>query len=192
MGCYYSMCAPMFFFQFLTNKEILGKRIRVDAYLKDNYSLLISPLKRFMSNSLFKEKDRDYILGLVKDEWDVLQRGKKELCLLGIPRKSILTNEVPLVKYLGLKEDIFDVIDRILSSKYNNIDVSQMIPSDQIQMITFPHYYERISDISKKVDKKKSKENIQDINGYVSILFLLGSLSISIGVILLIISDIGG
>ena len=192
LGCYYSMCSPMFFFHFLTNSEIFGKKTCEEHYFIDDYLNLIRPLKKFMSNSLFREKDKEYVFHVVKEEWDILQRGDKELCLLCVPRKKIISKEVPLEKYFKLDQDVFEVIDRILSSKYNNINVYQMIPSDQIQIATFPHYYRRKADELKKKESESkeimvSEKKFLNAYGSASIMMLLGIVFVTAGIILSII-----
>jgi hypothetical protein len=194
LGCYYSMCAPMYFFQFLTNSEILGKRIREDAYLKDDYSILISPLKRFMDNNLFREKDKKNILSLVSDEWNVLQRGDKEICLLCIPRNKVIKKEIPFQQFLNSKQDVFEIVDRMLSSKYNNVLVSEAISSDYLKIVTCPHYYERksVQVLREKNNQLRMNEEFLNVYGNVSLLLICGSLFISLGVILMMIQILGG
>ena len=192
LGCYYSMYSPFYFYQFLTNQRIMGKKISYEDYLKDNYVSLNHSLKRYMDNNLFDDRDKDYIINLMKDEWSLLRQKEKRLCLLCVPRSKVIKKEIPLDRYLESELDVFEVIDRILSSKYNNVRVDQIFSSDSLEMVTFPPYYERMKDNSSQ--EKKSVENNGIFNKYgsVSFILLLGSLFVSLGVILTIINFLGG
>lgn len=194
LGCYYSMYAPMYYFQLLTNTEILGKKIREDAYLKGDYLTLISPLKRFMDNNLFHEKKKKFVLDLVKNEWDILQRGNKEICLLCVPRNKIIEKETPIQHFLNSYEDVFEIVDHILSSKYNNVYMNQILSKEDIHIITCPHYYDReiSKDIKEKNDVIHLEKEFLSVYGNVSFLLIMGSFFISFGVILMMIQMLGG
>ena len=196
LGCFYSMYAPMYYFQFLTSSSLFGKRVRMREYLIDDYEAMIIPLKKYMSNNLFKEKDKSFILDLVKNEWNILQEGNKEVTLLCVPRKKVLSKDVSLQVFLDSKEELLEVIDRLLSSKYNNVSVGRIIPKDDIQILHFPHYYERKMDKVKEKDFEEKYERINyqllDARGSVSILLILGSVMITLGIILTIINMVGG
>ena len=199
LGCYYSMYAPFYFFNFLTDSDVLGRRVRIEDYLIGDYYHLIRPLKRFMSNNMFKEEDEKFILDTVYDEWSHVTDSKRELCLLAVKRSKIITDEVRLSTFLKDKKDIFEVIDRLLSSKYNSILSGKIIPKSDIQVITVPDYYEQMSEVKLKVKDEEVlqlENNIgkEFLNAYgnVSILLILGSLFVSLGVILSIIMTLGG
>ena len=183
LGCYYSMYSPFYFFQFLTNHSIMKKKI-TDDYLRDRVIHYNSFLKKYMDNHLFDEKDKKYILDLVQDEWNLLKNKEKGICIIGIPRNMIKNDAVPIDKYIQSLYDVYEVVDRILSSKYNNIKVKKTFSSDMIQMISLPPFYDRKKDNSIQV--KKSYDSCSGLNKYgnTSLLFLLGILFISLGIIL--------
>ena len=195
MGCYYSMCSPMFFYQFLLNQRLLGKRVSEEDYWYDRYEVFENALKRFMSNHLFSEKDKQFILDLFYDEWKLLHRRKRKICLLLIERSKLLEQDVSLDEFINDKASVYDIIDRMLSSKYNHITYDKKIPVSDMKLITMEHFYEKkitLLENGKIENYKEPDKSIgQDfLNAYgnVSLFLLLGSLLISLGVIFTIIS----
>ena len=196
MGCYYSLYTPLFFYEFLTNREHFGKRIRKDAYLKDDYDNLTSHLKRFMNNKMFSDVDKKYVLDLVKDEWDLLHRKEKKIGLVLVKRKYISSKSVPLSKFLKDDSNLYDVVDRLLSSKYSNIYYDEKLEKDDFNILLFDNYYS-ISDKALEkdnIESDKEKANSEFLNKYgnVSVLILAGSLFITFGVIVTIVSILRG
>lgn len=191
MGCYYSMYAPLFFYNFLFNDISFGKRIRKDNCLISDYSSLTRHLKRFMNINFFSEEDKKYILDLVEDEWKLLNNSKNFISLILVKRNKIFNKEIRVSEYLKDKKDIYEIVDRMLSSKYTNLEYGKYLSNDDIEIIKLDNYSEE-----EKVEKKvKLKNDLPDINnkyGSVSILLLLGCLFISLGVIISIFSVLGG
>lgn len=198
LGCYYSMYAPLYFSKFLLNEDYFGKLKRKDSYLIDNYSILIGPLKRFMSNNLFNENDKKTIMNLVDDEWELLHRKDKCISLLLVKRKIISKNETSLNDFLTDENDIYEVVDRLLNSKNNNIAYSDNISKDDIEVIVLDSFYEKEEEKKEEKEEeynyKKNEVTSDFINKYgsVSYLLLVGSLFITLGVIFTIIKVIGG
>ena len=201
MGCYYSNYAPMFFYQFLTNEDYFGKLKRKDSYLIDDINPLISHLKRFMSNNLFNESDRDYILDLVKEEWELLHRVPKKISLIAIPRRMFGNNNLLLEDFLDDEEsEIYDIIDRILSPKQNSIPCRETL--EEVDFIQLDGYYEKDEksytiEITPEEEFYKYKEEevsreFLDVYGKSSIFLILGSLFITLGVIITIFMAIRG
>ena len=199
MGCYYSMCSPMFFYQFLLNHRFFGKRVCEEDYWLDRYEVFENALKRFMNNHLFSEGDRKFILDLFHDEWKLLHRRKKKICLLLVKRSKLFTNDVSLDDFINDDGNVYDIIDRMLSSKYNNVSCTEMISPSDMKLLTMEHYYEKkitysIHDtlIDYQLQDKLTEEDCLNAYGQVSIFLLLGSLFISFGVIITILSLLRG
>lgn len=200
MGCYYSNYSPMFFYNFVCNNSIYGKKINKDAFLTNDYENAISSLKKYMSNSLYSESDKKTILELVSDQWKLLHKKNNKICLMLVKRKRIYNDE-KLVKddFLNDKSDIFDVVDRLLSSKRNNVAFSEPIDSSEIKFVIFDTYYDErkkeIFDEEKELEKYRKNESnneFLDKYGYASLFMLIGSILICLGVIITIIMTFRG
>lgn len=194
MGCFYSNYAPLFYYKFLLNEEAFGNRIRKDNCLICDYSTLIRHLKRFMNNNSFSEDDKKYILDVVLDEWNLLHKSDNKISLLLVKRDIVFSKNVNLDDYLKDKKDIYEVVDRMLSSKYNNLEYDKYISNDNFEIIELDSYYDVDEDIDKKEEKFINKINSDNTSnsGNVSIFIILGSLFISLGVIITIISILRG
>lgn len=193
MGCYYSAYAPLFF-----SKLLLGinnfKINQKDAYLIDDYDILIGPMKRFLSDN-FDSEESKYILDLVKDEWNLLHKKDKRICLLLVKRNLFNNEIIPIDEYLNDQDDIYSVVDRLLNSKHGNVCCSGTINPDSLEIVTLDCYY----DNSKKKKEEKQEEELMQYRrneanneflnkyGVASVFMLFGSLLISLGVIISII-----
>ena len=201
MGCYYSIYGPNFYSSFLRDEDHFGRKQKQDGYLIDDYDLTISHLKRFMSNSSFSENDKKFVLDLVKDEWDLLHREDKKVSLLLVERSFFKEDKTSIDEYLNSDEDIYDIVDRILSPKKTRIECKKMIPAEELIIINLDAYYDEEAKIDYRDQHKeelaqyqKEQENkeFMDTYGNVSALLIVGSLLITLGVIMTIIMLIRG
>ena len=197
MGCYYSAYAPMFFSNFL----IKGKKLREDAYLIDDYSLCVANLKKIYNFSNLSEHEKEKIMKLVEDEWNLLHREDKKIALLFGKRKIIDNyNPTELEDYLNDEADIFEIVDRLLSPKHNNVLFDKKLNPEDFQIVVLDDYYEPEEEIEKvdieeELNQYRERESNKDfINKYgnASVFIILGSLLISLGVIITIIMILRG
>ena len=200
-SCYFSVYGPSFFSNFLANEDYFGKRQKKDGYLIDDYNLAISKLKRFMSNNLFNEEDKKYVLNLVQDEWNLLHRVDKKISLLMVRRDKFKDKSIPLDDYLNSDEDVYDITDRLLSSKKSNIKCRDIISKEDLSIITLDTFYgdeakeKYLDDYYAEVEKYRiEQENKDFMNTYgsVSVLLIAGALLITLGVIITIFTIIRG
>ncbi len=193
MGCYHSIYAPMFFYEFLSN-ELFGGKIRNDLSYIYDYDKLVGPLKKYMSNNLFTEADRKIVLNIVKRQWIFLQQNGDKITLLLAPRNKILAKEILLDEYLKDNHTTYEVVDRILSTKYSSISSNLTLQYPDFQLISLDSYCERILEKEEDTEEVDIHDNVDilDKHGNVSILLLVGSLFVSLGVIITIISILRG
>ena len=200
MGCYYSEYSPLFYYKFLFNEEAFGNRIRKDDCLKGECIELSRHLKRFMNNNSFSEVDKKYILDLVEDEYNLLHRNKNKISLLLVRRDKVFSKDAREIDFLKDKNDVYEVIDRMLSPKYNNLEHNKFISKDDFEIIELDTYIDREEE-KKKIEKQEEKDKKREklINddfsnryGNVSLFILLGAIFISLGVIIMIINVLRG
>ena len=203
MGCYYSAMAPGYFSGLLYNQILYGDKIRIDDYLKLNYDNSISHLKRFLNNKSFNDKDKKYILDVVSKEWNYLNSSSKKISLLLVKRSRISNDYKSKIEdFLNDKSDIYEIIDRMLNSKYANVSFDGVINSDDVVIASFDNFYSEKEEIkkSKEIDKnidkmmKSSLENKEFLDSYgkVYIFLIIGSLLICLGVIISLIFTVRG
>ena len=193
MGCYYSTYAPMYFSNFLSNEEYFGKRNRQDGYLIDDYSLATYGLKRFTNFNMFDGRDREFVFNLVKKEWDLLHRCDKKISLLLVKRAFLNHKELNISDYLNDDNDLYDVIDRLISSDYHNISCRKEITKDNFIIVDLDLYYEKEEEVpltpEEELYQYKELEVGKDflnVYGKISVFLLVGGLLIITGVLLTI------
>lgn len=204
MGCHYSAMAPKYFTNMLFNK-IYGNSNGKDNYLKLDYDSSISYLKRFMNDKSFDRKDMDYILYIVKKEWDLLFRVNKKISLMLVKRDFISFSNNNVNEYLNSSDDLYEIVDGILSSKIGSIVFDGTIESQNIEVISLENFYDidvkninriTINDKDEELLYKNRREVMNreflDAYGNVYIFLVFGALFISLGVIITIIMIIRG
>lgn len=200
MGCFYSIYAPLFYYKFLFNEESFGNRIRKDDCLSSDIDVLNRHLKRFMNNNSFKEEDKKYILDLVNDQYKLLHRSKEKISLLLVKRDIVFSKDAKESDFLKDNNDIYEVIDRMLSPKYNNLEHNKFISKDDFEILELDPYIDSEEEKKKqeKIEekyKKREREVSTDFNnkyGSVSLFLLLGAMLISLGVIIMVINILRG
>ena len=95
-----------------------------------------------MSNNLFNDKDKKVILDLVKDEWDLLHREEKKVSLLLVKRYLFKDKYTDIKDYINSSEDIYDIVDSLLSPKKNRVNCKDIIPKEELSIITLEGYYD--------------------------------------------------
>lgn len=201
MGCYYSEMSPGYLTNLLFN-EIYDVSDKTCYYNLD-YDTSISYLKKFMISKSFDKTDIEYVLYMVKKEWDLLYRVKKKISLLLVKRCLIDNNNCSVDDYINDNNEIYEIIDRMLSSKNGNISFNGIIDNNNVNIITLDGFYDiDVENINKlsiedvKISYLNNKELMNkeflDAYGKVYIFLIIGSLFISLGVIITIIMIIRG
>ena len=205
MGCIYSIYSPGYFFNFLLNNHYYGKKSKKELYLKGNYNKCVSYLKKFMDNNLFSEKDKRYVLSVVSDEWNYIHSVKRKISLLVVRREKIIKYEnVRLRDFINSDGDIYEVIDRILSPKRNNVPFNEILNTNEFEILSLDDLNDGIieddkltieaDDATKDCYKEIHNMNNSFLNEYgkASIFIVLGSLFISLGVLITILLIVKG
>ncbi len=191
MGCHYSVVAPGYLYQLLVDRCKDNS-----AYLKQNKSVLISSLKRFMSNNLFSKSEEKSIIKMVEEEWDFIHRVPRKICLLFVKRNKVMElSKDKLNEYLESVKDLYELIERILTPRYNDVRVEKIIKYGEYQLVNLDDFYKVVVE-EKKEEKveKKSPMNFSFLNSYgvASALLIAGSFFITLGVIFSIIMILRG
>ena len=186
LGCYYSNYAPMFFYKFLNQTNMFKLKSQRDAYLEDNYFIIMRRLKRYLSFHMFSKKDREFILELVKREWMFLHQVPKKVSLLLVKRRKIARKEIiTLDDYLFDNKNIYEIVDRILCSKQKNIYFKDVLEPGSFDILNLEYYYDSVKMEEDIVEEKKDYQ-LLNAYGNASILLLLGSMFITLGVLITI------
>ena len=191
MGCYYSSVGPYYFYNMLFNR-IYGNKINKDCYLKNDFDSSVNYLKKFMSNNLFSDKDKNLVLNNIKVHFDYLNSVPRKVSLI-IVKRNLINLQATYSDYKDLDvDDIYEAIDMILSSKNSNVGFSGTIQSNDINIVSLDNCYDNSckndedddEELVQKMDIKKENKEFLDKYGSVYIFIIIGSLLVSFGVIL--------
>jgi hypothetical protein len=144
---------------------------------------------------MFNEKDKKFILDLVSDQWRLLHRRNKKISLMLVKRKRINKEYISLYDYLNDKSDVYDVIDRLLNGKHNNVSYNDFLNSEDIEIIELDGMDSKANDLVVEIEEdydvalyKEEEIGTEFLNVYgkASVFILLGAIFISLGVIITI------
>lgn len=202
LACYYSKYAPLFFYEFLNNQKSFRKKRKKAAFSEDDFANLVKSLKKKMSEMSFNESDRDFVNKLVEKQWDLLHRkNTKKIGLLLVKTSKIFNRDsVSLEDFMDDDNELEEVIDRLLSSKNNSVHCSDKLENQDIELVMLDDYIwqEVVKEKEDCVDTSSYSfdgllnRDILDAYGRASVLLILGSLFISLGVIVTIFMILGG
>lgn len=197
---YYAENAPMYFSSLLSNSNIMtNKKYKKDAYYRKDYKDCFYNLNRLSTELNLTIKESNYLKKVCKEEWELLKNNKNIPTVLLVKRKYLGNNylkDIDNIMSLINKNSLDDIVRKIITSRFDNIEIKTKIKSTDIEVIELYSYkdiYERENNNVEEDIKIKenifetSTQNLTNAYGKVSILLLLGSLLITIGVIISII-----
>lgn len=199
MGCYYSISSPGFYYELLCNESFFGKKPRQN-FLKMDYYATVNSLRKYMINHSFSDFDRKRVLEILQEEWELLHRVPRKVSLLFVKRSKLMdVSHDKLEDYLESDKNLQEIVDCIFSSKYPNVTCEKSLKISDFQMVSLDDFYrveqkEKVQIESGSTDLAVDQSSFKLLNSYgtVSILLLLGSLLITLGVIVSIIMVLRG
>ncbi len=197
MGCYYSVNAPMFFANLVAKNEFIDENAAHDAYAMSNYDLCLKNLYKVFGKLKLNDAQKNIFLNAFKSEWKLIEKSASTISLLLVPRKY-LEVDFDIEKFIEeVKDNSFvEAVCKLLGQR-NNILVSKYIRKDDLILVNLPGTKKFVKEEKKEgfaVELEKTFIKSDDdfafsnIYGKVSLLLLLGTLFITIGVILTMIN----
>ena len=197
MGCYYSSVAPGYFSSFLLS-SVFSDDSRAEDYQYNNYSACTKWFKDYLDKNNYSVYEKDMINKVVKNEYKHLNFVAKRISILLIPRRLISKSVYSLESFCKKNNNIYDIVDNILTSREANVRYNGLIDSNDIDILSFyfpmrEKNYLNVDIPKTELTELRRTKKKQPLNTYgvVSILIILGSLLISLGIIISIIM-IGG
>ena len=184
MGCYYSYFSPMFYTDFLL------KFSKKDFY---QYKECLKKLKTYLDSEFFTKDDKEFIISLIEDEKRLLDDGVNDISIMIVPRKEFNDTILSFDEYLNNDDDnYYDMVDRLLTSKASKIICMDVMEREKYDLyrLPIPQRQGSIMNDSEALKKEEIEKNNQmflDEYGQVSVLLILGSLTILVGVVITII-----
>lgn len=193
-ACYYSLYSPRYYFKFLLDNDDTNK-IPKRVYLENDFDQCFSEVKKYIDKE-FDENDKNIVINTIKEEWDFLNSVDRRVSLIIVKRNLIDNVDLDLLnKLLSSEEDLYDLVDRLLSSKNKSIGYQNVLRKEEYDIFSLD-YKDRVME-EKKVEIKKIEEHdepvvLEDVSGSVTVFMLLGSLFVSLGVIVTVIMMLRG
>lgn len=193
MGCYYSLYYPTYFYNSLVNSPFFDSDVGEDISLKDSYSSLRRSLKRFINSINISDKEENFIIKSIDNYWKGLHNNKN-MSLLLVKRRFIESTKNSMDEFINNDEDVYENVDRILNSKYSSISSNRALYKnfEVLDLKYFKEFNSILIDDSTKEETFIDKFEIDNAYGRVSILIIVGSLLISLGVIVTIVLVLRG
>ena len=193
-GCYYSVNSPGYFYNLIYNREYNHLKLKKDMLLKGNLDDALKNMKKIMNFLEFSDEDKDYVLELIRKEWNLLFSKERKIALLLVKRSLFFDNKrINIEKLIEDREmDLSEAIDKILSERNNNAIYSGYINNEDFQIVFLDGFWENEDEEDKKLRKIELANDFGNVYGNVTPLILVGACLISLGVIISIIFLIGG
>lgn len=200
MGCYYAVNAPMYFSNLLCKNKFVTNEEEVAAYFKNNYDKCLKNISRLCVKLELSDKEKKIVLDTFNEEWQLLRKPSNLITLVAVKRK-VLSKEVPFSIYefiSNCQEDTLgEAVGKLVGTRNNNISCSKVISKDELLFIELPGYQQVVKATKKKDEKTLEKNSVDfetddefffsNVYGKVSILLLMGTLFITLGVMITII-----
>lgn len=192
MGCYYSVNAPMYFYKLLCKNGYATKKNHIDCYLRNDYKTCYKNLSKMCNRIGMNDHEKSLFLDAFNSEWQLLKKDKSKISLMLLPR-SIVDDSCSYEDYLS-DESIFLIVDKMINGSNEKIKYNGFIESSDMLLVELDYF--KVFKNSDKVDTVYDKTTQIEFDEYafsnaygkVSALVILGSLFITFGVIITLVS----
>lgn len=196
LGCYYSANSPMFFSKLLCRNEFVDKPLEIDAYSNCDYELCFRNLNKVMNKLGLSDSSKSVFYDAFKSEWKLLDKSNSNISLMLVPNR-LIDDDFDIELFIEEHKDISctDSICKLLGQK-KNVTLTDDIKKEDIVLVNLYGYKKYIKEEKKETLKGELEKTFikgddefafSNTYGKVSILVLLGTMLITIGVILTII-----
>ena len=191
LGCFYAFSAPMYFYRLLGYNSFDISNYDDKAYLNNDYFASFNNLSLLMRKAKLTEAEKKFVIKTCFEEWKLI-KNSTDVSILAIKRSSVGLNYLKNIDDILAKTSFCDLgnsIGKIFNYCDNEILVTEKINSNDINLINLNNYKELKSIRNMKLNDIKNRQEAYNsdkiINAYgkVSILMILGSLLITLGVI---------
>lgn len=197
MGCYYSVNSPMFFSKLLCRNEFIDDPEEIDAYSKNDYESCLKNLYKVMTKLRLNEYEKNVFLDAFRSEWKLLDKSNSNVSLMLVPRKVFREYIFNIDLFINDNKDVdfAESICKLLGQK-NNVVVSDDIAKEDIVLLNLFGYKKFVKEEKKETLKSELEKTFitsddefafSNTYGKVSMLLLLGTMLITLGVIFTII-----
>ena len=189
-ACFYGANSPMYFYHLLCDNIVISSTESSDLYLKNDYYQCFKNLGEVIKKADLNNAEKKFVMKSCLEEWKLLNKSNANINVLLVKRRLFGYDKIDFVEDILINDKDFVLNDVIFSLLYCNNDripIETRIDSKDIEFVSIPNHIYKYS-----CKKSDSEDELLDVYGKVSILVLLGSIFITLGVIVTIIMFIGG
>lgn len=198
MGCYYSVNAPMYFYKLLCKNEFVTRKKELDCYLRSDYKSCYKNLSKMCNKMRLSDYDKNVFLDAFNSEWQLLKKEKSKISIMLVPRKLIDKEVVDYKSFIDDDTSLWLLVDKMINTKNSKIKFKGYFEPSSVEFIELD--YVKVLKNSDKVDTIYDKTAeihfdeyaFSNAYGKVSLLVILGSLFVTLGVIITIVNILGG
>lgn len=194
LGCYYSVNAPLFFSNMLCGNEFIKKQEHVDDYAKGDYDACLRNLFKIINGLGLSESEKNVFVDAFKSEWKLIDKSHSNISLMLIPRDLFRDSLLDIEKFISdnIDSSFADTICKLLGYK-SGIVVRDDIRKRHITLVNLDGYKKFVKEEKKDTLKDELERSfvtsddefaLTNTYGKVSVLLVLGTLLITVGVIL--------
>lgn len=189
-ACFYGANSPMYFYHLLCDNVVISSTESSNLYLKNDYYQCFKNLGEVIKKADLNNAEKKFVMKSCLEEWKLLNKSNANINVLLVKRRLFGYDKIDFVEDILINDKDFVLNDVIFSLLYCNNDripIKTRIDSKDIEFVSIPNHIYKYS-----CKKSDSEDELLDVYGKVSILVLLGSIFITLGVIVTIIMFIGG
>ena len=189
-ACFYGANSPMYFYHLLCDNIVISSTESSNLYLKNDYYQCFKNLGEVIKKADLNNAEKKFVMKSCLEEWKLLNKSNANINVLLVKRRLFGYDKIDFVEDILINDKDFVLNDVIFSLLYCNNDripIEMRIDSKDIEFVSIPNHIYKYS-----CKKSDSEDELLDVYGKVSILVLLGSIFITLGVIVTIIMFIRG
>lgn len=189
-ACFYGANSPMYFYHLLCDNIVISSTESSNLYLKNDYYQCFKNLGEVIKKADLNNAEKKFVMKSCLEEWKLLNKSNANINVLLVKRRLFGYDKIDFVEDILINDKDFVLNDVIFSLLYCNNDripIKTRIDSKDIEFVSIPNHIYKYS-----CKKSDSEDELLDVYGKVSILVLLGSIFITLGVIVTIIMFIRG
>ena len=183
LAYYYSLRCPGYFYKYICGADFISSG---EAYTNKNYERCLTNIKKLFYTYHINEEDKKFLLDLFDKEWNLLQNNTNNISNIMMVKRDTITMELfDIDSFINnyVKEDYEFILER-LTNIDNNVRCNNDIDINNIKFITISN---KKSKKEEKVREEFDEFDFTNSYGSVSFLILIGSILVTLGVILTLI-----
>ena len=182
LAYYYSLRCPGYFYKYICGADFINSG---DSYTNKNYERCLMNIKKLIYTYHINDEDKKFLIDLFDREWKLLGNDNNDISNFMLVRRDTISDELFNIDAFidnYSKEDYEFILER-LTNLDNNIKYNGNIDNKYIKFISIRNKREEVTEEVKEFNEFDYSNSY----GSVSFIVLIGSILITLGVIVTLI-----